>query len=290
MNWDDIRLFLTTAEEGSFRQAAGKLNLGHSTLSRRIDALEHDLGTKLFNRQSRGLTLTPAGKEMLDTAVSMNQQFDQLQIRMFGQDKTPRGNIKLTVPGLLLNYLLIDSLNRFCEEWPEISIDVNTSLSLLDLSAKEADIAIRMTNHPGEQLIGRKIGVYCEAAYASEIYLENFTNQNERVHQWIHPGGDYKFEAELANAYTTEQEHKIQLVVPDIDAQMHFAERHVGIAMLPCLMADRNPQLKRISSIVHRSDIWLLAHKDSRENTRMQLFREFLVDVFAQHQERMLGK
>ncbi len=138
-------------------------------------------------------------------------------------------------------------------------------------------------------MIGRKIGVYCEAAYASETYLKKFTDRNEGVHRWIYPGSDYKFEAQLAEPYRTKRDHDIQLVVPDTDAQMKFAEKHAGFAMLPCLMADRNPHLKRISNIVHRSDIWLLSHKDSRDNTRMQLFREFLVGVFTQQQKRMWG-
>ena len=91
MNWDDIRIFSTIAEEGSFRRAALKLNLGHTTLSRRIEALEEKLGTRLLNRQSRGLTLTPAGEDMLLTAAPMSREFDDLQLRLFGRDSKAEG-------------------------------------------------------------------------------------------------------------------------------------------------------------------------------------------------------
>ncbi len=289
MNWDDLRLFLTTAEEGSFRQAALKLNLGHTTLSRRIETLEKNLGTKLFNRQSRGLELTPAGDEMLRTAKPVGQQFNELQVRMFGQDQVPRGNINLTVPCLFIDYLLLDAINEFCQRWPEITVNINSSLEVMDLSTKEADIAIRMTSSPGEQLIGRKVGVFCEAAYASPEYLEAYISDKKPFHRWISPGDNYKFVVELNDPYKTVQPHHIQLVVAEPHTQMFCAEKNMGLAMLPCVMADINPNLRRISNYVHRSDVWLLAHKDSRANKRMQLFREFLTEVFAENEQKMQG-
>ncbi len=290
MNWDDVRLFSTIAEEGSFRQAAMRLNLGHTTLARRIETLENDLGTRLFNRLTSGLTLTLAGEEMLKTASPMRREFDELQLRLFGQDEKPEGAISLTAPPLFVSHLLIEPLEAFTKAWPKINVTINDSLELLDLAAKEADIALRFTNSPSDQLIGRKVGVYLEAAYATPAYLQAFIASNERVHRWIRPSDTYAFEALFDAPYDSPHAMEVQLTLPDVTSQLRCAERGMGFVMLPCIMADANPLLVRFSNLVHRSDIWMLAHKDSRNNRRMQLFREFLVEVFAANQHRLNGE
>lgn len=289
MNWDDIRLFLAVAEQGSFRKAALKTELGHSTLSRRVETLEQTVGTKLFTRQSRGLSLTPAGEEMLATAKRVNTEFDELQLRLFGHDTVPSGKINLTLPPLLVNYLLAEHLKTFTDAWPHISIEISSGLDLLDLSSKQADLAIRITNNPGEQLIGRKVGQFCEAAYASRSYLEDFVEQDKRQHVWISPSDAYKFKVQLDAPYQTELAHEVKLLASDMEAQARFAEQGVGFAMLPCLLAEANPALVRFSSIIKRSDIWLLAHPDTRGNQRMKLFRAFLIQLFVTYETRLNG-
>ncbi|NOX52452.1 MAG: LysR family transcriptional regulator [Gammaproteobacteria bacterium] len=289
MNWDDVRLFLAIAQEGSFRKAADTLKLGHSTLSRRIEALERDLDTRLFNRLSHGLSLTNAGQEMLRTAQPMGRDFDGLQVRMFGQDGEAKGRIRVTTPLVLMKYLLIKPIHKFCGRWPEIHIELDTSCNILDLSAMQADIALRITNHPSDQLIGRKVGVYCEAAYASLSYLNWFSTQTRKRHRWVFPGGGYEFVAQLDKPYTTSTLPQPCITIQDVDAQMEAACEGVGLAMLPCLMGDPNPDLRRISSVVQRSEIWLLSHRDSRNNKRMQLFRDVLTHAFEGEQDRLFG-
>ncbi len=289
MNWDDVRLFLAVAEQGSFRKAAQQLEVGHSTLSRRIESLEDSLGVLLFSRKSTGLTLTSAGEELQRTGQPIQVEFAQLQVRMFGQDDQARGNIRFTAPSLIIRDVLMQPLREFCTRWPDIHIEVDHSLDLLDLSTKEADIAIRMTNTPGDHLIGRKVGVYCEAAYAGAEYLRWFEAAAPDAHRWLYPGGNYRFEVLLHAPYQTPAPPRRYLTVPDLESQVRGAELGMGIAMLPCLMADANPKLQRISNVVKRTDIWLLAHRDTRNNRRMQLFRDFLVKAFAAEEDRMRG-
>ena len=188
-----------------------------------------------------------------------------------------------------MNYLLLTPLDRFARTWPGIKVEINDSLEVLDLSAKEADIALRMTNNPSDQLIGRKVGVYLEAAYASPEYLTTFAASTEKLHRWIYPGGDYEFRARLLAPYASAEPPRVQITMPNVYGQMGCAVRGMGLVMLPCLMGDPNPDLVRISPPVHRTDIWMLAHKDSRSNKRMQLFREFLVEVFAAEQHALSG-
>ena len=129
-----------------------------------------------------------------------------------------------------------------------------------------------------------------EAAYATPAYLRAFVASNERVHRWIRPSDTYAFEALFDAPYDCPHAMEVQLTLPDVTGQLRCAERGMGFVMLPCIMADANPLLVRFSNLVHRSDIWMLAHKDSRNNRRMQLFREFLVDVFRVNQHRLNGE
>jgi len=289
MNWDDVRLFLAVAEKGSFRKASANLDVGHSTLSRRIESLEESLGAQLFNRQSTGLTLTAAGEDLQRTGVPIQQEFAQLKVRMFGQDALPRGNIRFTSPSLFLSHLLLQPMQSFCLQWPDIHIEVDHSMDVLNLASKEADIAVRMTNNPGDQLIGRKVGAFCEAVYASRDYLQWFSQHKPDSHRWLYPGDGYKFSATLDAEYQTAAAPRVFMTVPDMEAQAQGAEMGMGIATLPCLMGDARAQLVRISNVFKRVDSWLLSHRGSRSNKRMQLFRDFLAQAFAQQQHRLHG-
>lgn len=288
MNWDDVRMFLAVAEQGSYRRAALKTNIGYSTLSRRIESLEHSLGARLFLRQSTGLSLTPAGLELLNTASPMRKEFDCLRSRLLAQEKVPSGTIRFTVPSLMVNYVLMDAIQEFLKLWPDIGLDIDSSLSLLDLGAREADLAIRMTNHPGDDLMGRKVGGFYEAVYASPVYLNEFLAAEANEHRWIYPGGNYQFEAELSPMYQATP--TISITLPDLESQMLAAERNLGIATLPCVMGDDHDSLVRISEPYKRCDIWLLAHPDTRGNRRMQIFRDFLVGVFEGQRQVLSGQ
>lgn len=290
LNWDDLRLFLTIADEGSFRRAAGKLELGHTTLSRRIEALEGQLETRLFDRLPQGLALTESGEEVLRAAAPMGQQINDLQVRMFGRESGLKGKINLTIPDLLVNHVLLQPLMAFCERWPDIEVVIDDTFAVRDLTTKEADVAVRMTDNPHESLMGRRLGAYAEAVYASDAYLAAFQRDNLAAHRWIYPGGDYEFRFAIEEAFRSEQPPQRLVTLPDPDAQVAAAIRGAGIATLPCVMADDEPALRRISPPSRRRDIWLLSHPDSRGNERMRLFREFLVDTFTANAPRLVGE
>lgn len=289
MNWDEVRLFLSVAEEGSFRQAAIKMNVGHTMLSRRIEALEKSLGTKLFTRQSTGLSLTSAGEDMLHTATHMRDQLSDLQARLFGQEQELSGSVRLTAPYIFLNQFLLRELKTFIDQWPAIDFDIDSSTDLVDLKARKADLAIRITSNPGDYYIGRPLGSFCEAVYASPEYLDKFRKEAFSRHRWIYPGGDYEFVAELHAEWSTQAQPEPHIVLPDVYGQREAAELGMGIATLPCVMVGNNPKLQQISAPYERYKIWLLAHPDTRGNKRMQLCRQFFVEVFERQRENLEG-
>lgn len=280
MNWDDVKLFLTVAEQGSFRRAAETLQLGHSTLSRRIEALEKSLDVKLFSRQSTGLTLTQAGEEMLRTAESVSERLEGLSSRLYGQESGVSGHIRLTVPEVIFHYLLAGPIGEFLEEWPDISLEIDCSYELLNLATREADLAIRLTNSPEDSLIGSRLGTFSDAAYATENYLKRFRTCSEPQHAFISPGEGYPLDPLFYLEYATHLPPNIRLTIPSLHGQTLAAEQSLGVAMLPTLIGEAHPKLIRMSEPRPRMDVWLLGHSDTRRNPRLQLFRSFLRTVF----------
>ena len=285
LDWDDVRIFLAVCRHGSFRKAADELGAGHTTLSRRIDALETRLNTKLLNRLPTGLSLTTAGEEMQATAAGLAENFAELEVKMFGQDLEARGKIKFTVPVMLLTYVLLEPIVEFRKAWPEIEIEFDHTFGIRDLSAKEADLALRITENPDQELIGKRIGTYCEAAYATESYLAR--HKKGMDHAWLYPG-NYHFDAKLDPKF---RGRLVSITTfPDPDTQRAAALKSLGVATLPCIIGEAEQNLVRISEVQRRSGIWLLTHKDARGNRRMQLFRDFLIDALNDNEAILEGR
>lgn len=245
MNWDDIRLFLAAAEEGSFRRAALQLNIGHATLSRRIESLETALNVKLFNRLTTGLKLTEAGKELLITASNIGEMLQDQSSRIYGSDQLVKGKITLTLPEIFSNYIVLPALAEFQEAWPGVVIEIITSFDVLDLNTQEADIAIRNTNTPDEQLIGRHLGTMFQAAYASQDYILEFKKHKKRnfPHNWIRPGESSTIGPVLFDDISSELPIESNIIISNIDGQLNLAKSSRGIVTLPCLIGDQEDQL-----------------------------------------------
>lgn len=285
LDWDDVRIFIALAAHGSFRQAAQELGLGHTTIARRIDSLEARLNTRLINRLPTGLTLTSAGEEMHAAAAGLAHDFAELEVKMFGQDQQPRGSILFTVPVMLLNHVLLTPIVEFRRQWPEIDIQFDHTFGLRDLAAKEADLALRITSHVDESLVGKRVGTYCEAAYATQPYLDQ--HRPGMSHNWLYPG-NYSFDARLETRYRGELQPVVTL--PDPETQRAAALQHLGVATLPCIIGETEPQLIRISGVQRRASIWLLTHQDARGNRRMQLFRDYLIDALRAQESLLEGR
>jgi DNA-binding transcriptional LysR family regulator len=292
LNWDDIRLFLLIAEQGSFRRAAEKVEPGHATLSRRVESLEKALTVKLFNRSSTGLRLTSAGEEMLAAATSMRAELDSVKVKIQGIDQSISGKITFTLSEVFSNYLVLPALEQFQRQYPDIIVEIIPSFQVLDLNIQQADIAIRSTDSPDDQYIGRNLGCLYEAAYASEDYLKEFLHQeeNNRQHNWIRPGEKSVFRGALIPKYQCDSEIKSDVIVDSIEAQLILAKQGRGIATLPCLIGEKFEELVRICPAYPITDIWLLSHRQLRGNRRMQLFREFLTKLFSSNHALIIGE
>jgi len=229
---------------------------------------------------------------MLVYAKNMQAEINSANIKIQGIDQSIAGKITITLPEVFSNYLVLPSLGKFQRQYPDILIEIIPSLQVLDLKMQQADIAIRSTDSPDDQYIGRNLGCLYQAAYASKNYIKEFLDkdQHRRQHNWIRPGEQSKFGRELFQKYQARNAIKSDVIVGSIEAQLILAKQARGIATLPCVIGEQFKELIRIGPTYRRADIWLLSHKDLRDNKRMQLFREFLTQLFNSNHALIAGE
>ena len=163
--WDDFKLVRLIAEAKGLAGAAERLGVNHSTVFRRLGQLEEAIGTKLFERHRTGYALTAAGEEMAALAERMDDDVAGFARKLAGQVLSPAGELRVTTNDTLLTHLLTPLFARFCQQCPDVRLDVVLSNQALNLSKRDADVAIRATDTPPETLVGRRAATLAWALY-----------------------------------------------------------------------------------------------------------------------------
>jgi molybdate transport repressor ModE-like protein len=185
LDWDDIKHFLALSRHGSVRAASDKLGVSHSTVARRIEAFEKRLGVRLFERSPGGYAITAAGEEVLAVAEQIESEIHGLERRIVGRDQQLSGNIRVTMVDVLSTHLLMPHLTEFAQIYPDIALEVVITYDPLDLGKREADIALRFTQKPPDQLIGKCLSNMHCAAYASAKYIKQHDFDSGTTARWI---------------------------------------------------------------------------------------------------------
>ncbi len=277
MNWDDLKYFLAVSRAGSVRAAAIKLEVNHATVSRRINTFEASLGERLFERSAKGYLLTALGESIIQEAVHLEERLSAIERRVEGKNNKQSGEIRITMPDLLIPDLLMAALAEFCQLYPLIDIEIIDSAEVLNLANREADVAFRVCSEPPEYLIGRKLAVIHRACYMAKSLLPMLEVDGWLAQQnWIGWTGKLRRPiGKIAREYPRfDSKHKIMSGFLQAKACQHG----MGIAILPCLFADNAPELVRVPPYTSEAkyDLWILHHPDLRNNTKIQTFVRFM--------------
>ncbi len=167
VSWDDYRTVLAVSSARSLAGAADLLAVNQSTVFRRLGAMEERLGARLFERSRTGYSLTAAGEEMVKLAERMSEEIIDFERRLTGQDLRPQGEVRVTTNDTLVVHLLTPIFASFRKLYPEISLDVVVGNQSLNLSKRDADVAIRATSDPPETLVGRRLASIPWAIYGA---------------------------------------------------------------------------------------------------------------------------
>ncbi|GAB1361346.1 LysR family transcriptional regulator [Rhodobacter sp.] len=285
-DWDDLRLFLAVARAGSLSGAARILGVTHSTVFRRIGAFEARLGVRLFDRLPGGYALTAAGEEMRDSAIRIEEEITALALKVTGQDQRPTGTIRITTTDLLAVGVLPRHIAVFRAEWPEIEIEVIVADGVLDLTRREADVALRVGNPGQETLIGRRVGRLAFAVYAAAGRPPGDPDGGD----WIGYGSAHgPLSRNLARWWPdARQVYRTNSII----AAHAGAKAGIGLAALPCVIADCDPGLIRAAALPEdfMLDLWLLTHEDLRQTARVRLFLDFMATALAADADLMEGR
>lgn len=293
--WDDFRLVRAVAETGSLAGAADKLTVNHSTVFRRLGALEAQLGARLFERARSGYVPTPTGEEMVRLAERMAEEVTAVERRIMGQDLKPSGELRVTTNDVLLVHLLTPIFASFQRAYPEIRLDIVVANPSLNLSKRDADVAIRASDRPGDTLVGRRMATIAWAVYGrADTFPEgsDLSPQDLRRHDWL--GFSEGLGASKPAKWLRERvgEERMVYRVNTVLGLAEAAEAGMGLSLLPCLIGDRMPKLRRLLAPEPEADagLWLLTHPDLKATARVRSFMDHMARELTRLRPLIEGK
>jgi DNA-binding transcriptional LysR family regulator len=280
VSWDEFRLVKAIAESGSLAGAGDILGLNHSTVFRRLNALEKELGSRLFERARAGYLPTPSGEEMIVLADRMFDDITDFERRISGRDVKPTGELRITTNDSFVAHLLTPLFGEFCRAFPEIKLDVVIDNRALNLSKRDADVAIRATSEPPETLVGRRIASIAWSAYGLKTTDIPATDEPSdlQAQTWVGFGDALSGIGPARWIARSIPQSKIFYRLNTVLGLSQAVEAGIGLGFLPCFIGDQSPNLKRLlnAPMVFDSSLWLLTHPDLKNSARVRAFVDFI--------------
>lgn len=292
MEWDDFRLVKIIAEHRALGPAAEALKLNHSTVFRKLNTLEEQLGTRIFERSRNGYVLTAAGEEMLMIASQMAEAVYDFERRVAGMDARPTGELRVTTTDTIYSHLLASIFAAFREQYPGITLDVIVESRALNLSKRDADVAIRASVEPPETLVGRRIATMAWAPYAPAGHvLAEGASVFDSDEKWIGFGDPVSSSTAGRWFAARVPPSKLVLSVNSVASVATSIQSGIGLGMLPCFLGDQTPGLKRAGDLVRdaSSALWVLTHADLRRSVRTRAFLDFVGAELAKRKKMIEG-
>ena len=297
--WTDPQLVLAIARSGSLTGAARTLAIDHSTTFRRLKALERGLGARLFERLPGGVYQpTAAGERMVIAAERIEDEVMALDRDLTGRDLRLSGRLRVTTSESVALRLLMPQIKAFRDLHPGIALDLILDNRVLDLTRREADVAIRPIRPKEGDLWGRKLADVAWAIYATRGYLRfaggspaqgrsfsghvfigwDESSRRVRAADWIEA-----IAGAGAIAYRT----------ASLVNQLAAARAGLGLAVLPCYLGDTEPALRRVAREPVREltdELWIVTHRDLRHAGRMRAFLDLVGDGLARERDLIAGR
>jgi len=285
MNWEDLKIFLEVAKNETLSGAANRLGIDSSTVSRRLHKLESALGTQLFLRENQGHRLTMHGAELLQTALDMEQKTQSAIELLQGKNLQQFGNIRLGTTDAFGNYFIASQLTHFLDKHPQINIDLLPLQRRVKLAHHEADIAITLDRPTNESVVVAKLCDYRLKLYAAKTYLDKHSEISKvddlSSHTMIGYVDDLIFSRQLCYL-----EQFLPQIIPrfkstSVIAQATAVEHGLGIAILPCFLANTKSDLvevlpEEIDVVRH---FWITAPRERMELLRVKTLWHYLQSI-----------
>lgn len=291
LEWDDLRYVLAVAEAGSLAGAARELRVNHSTVLRRIAAFEQQLALRLFERLPTGYVLTPGGEELVAAARSISGTVTELERRIAGQDLRLSGTLRITATDTLMGSILPEILAEFGEAHPGIALEVAVSNLMLNLTKRDADVALRTADNPPATLVGRRVGKIAFAIYGAPAYLSLHDHADLAEHRWVGPDDTLGGTSVARWMQAKLPKSEIALRADSLLAMQQAAVAGLGLVALPCYLGDSVPALTCVRRPMPEMEtaLWILTHEDLRAAARIRAFTEFAYGAFRKRRALLEG-
>ncbi|MCW0404846.1 LysR family transcriptional regulator [Xanthomonas sontii] len=282
MSWDDVRYFLAVLREGSLSSAARTLRVQHSTVARRIDALEAALGMRLFDRLPRGWLPTAEARQLAEHGTRLEAEAHAFGLAAQGAT-TLEGVVRVSASPVFASHFLAPRLAHAQRGWPALRIDLLGEAQAANLYARDADLAVRLSRPQAPGLVARRIGTMRFALCASPEWTD------APPANWSFVGYDD------ALAHTPQQQwlqrfaagRRFAFVANDLAAQLHACAAGAGVALLPRFLLEATAasaggalvELPEAPRCDVEREIWLVVHPDVRRAPRVQRVAEAIADA-----------
>ncbi|MEX0284500.1 MAG: LysR family transcriptional regulator [Paracoccaceae bacterium] len=292
LDWARIPYFLAVARTGSLRAAAERVGGTHATVDRNLRALEEGYGVRLFDRTTRGLSLTDAGEKLIPLAEEAETAMISARRRVQGLDQEASGKVRLSIPTTFHGIGIQDIIARFEQTYPDIELSIAVTNRFEDLNRAETDVSLRVAYQVDDDVVGRKIIQYAAGIFASREYVEkhweNAGPQGEGL-QWIGWGDTGGLPEWVKNSPFPKARVRYSVGSPTLIG--HLVGAGMGMSYLPWFVSDWIGDLVPMPGtdpFLDRS-LWLLLHSDLRRTNRVRLLVDHLARELTALRPKFLG-
>lgn len=278
LDWDDLRVFAELARAGSLSAAARRLRADHSTVARRIDALEAALGRKLFDRLPRGYVLTAEGTQLAERTGAVEEAVAAVQRLADGAGEELAGHVRISAPPAIASHWLAARLVGLRRRHPDLVVELIGDAAAASLARREADIALRLSRPTDPALVARQLGLLRFGLYGARDYLAA-TPPEARAYI----GYDDTLDALPQERWLRDLSGgKLAFQSNDLASLLHAARAGMGLAVLPHCIAADDPALACVQDASPATrEIWLAVHPDLRRAARVRAVMDYLIGITA---------
>lgn len=291
MNWDDLRYFLAVAREGQMLGAAGRLGISQARLSRHIAALENAVGLRLFDRTTRGSSLTPDGEALFATAERIEAEVLSGVADLQGRDEVS-GTVRIGAPDGFGGAFLAPRLGRFRTAYPDLRVQLVPVPRSFSLSEREADLAIMVGRPEKGRLRVRKLVDYSLGLYASQIYLDQrgYPRDTDDLssHSLIGYVDDLIYTPELNYTHEFTRDWKSNIEVSTAIGQFEAVRAGVGIGVCHDFMAAGTNLVRLFPELSVTRSYWIVWHENLRVARRVQAVTDMLDAIVREERDLFL--
>ena len=283
-DWNDLKSFLGIARSGRLTLAAQRLGLDHTTLSRRIAALEHGMKTRLFDRSPSGYALTEQGERLLPIAEEMERLAMGAQERVGGASAAVEGVVRIGSPEGFGSYFLAPRVARLKERYPGLTMQLVAASAVFSLSKRDADIVISVSRPPAGRLKASRLIDYDLGLFACPTYLQGAppirTAADLNGHRFVSYIGDLLHFPELDFLQHVAPKGSTSLESSNLVAQLMATLAGAGLCVLPVFLARGEEGLVRVldDEVSLTRSLWLIVHQDLAELARIRAVVKFIKD------------